>query len=637
MSEPRSVVPPAERPTNAGNIGLPIVGLPARLLGGTAITVVRQGLSATISLDVGKLQPQGGLDPAQTWVPAWLEDGRHVRVPVNAIPQDAPIDGALYGRKDGAWADLATELTVTWENVGGKPTTFPPTLPIAQSGIDGLPGTLVDLQNNIDAVALTVPVKATNADPDTDNAKFSTPADVIARAERGDFTPQSPFIATRTLGEKVGEIISIRDLGVPTMSGGQPDYTSVLVNQEANLAYKTIEINEPIIRLTGLALTVNNICLKGKGWTQTVIYNPDNTDTLTLSDCSFPEVVSLSLQHAPGAASGRGLVCTGSTSSGRFMDLFVANNPSGGIHCLGSSGVQQSANRVEGCLFTDNGEEQLFLDWCNDTRVLNNDFGRFAFAGYPKRGVKFSNSGQGTYSGNKHWNNIIAAEFVDCNGMRIAVNRFEESRNEGVIISGGYDNTFLGNHVHTNSQSATGAYSAIRMASAGRVSLIANKTYSWDAATYKHKHGIEADSSCAIDELLGNDCADNVSAAINTNSAFVVSRAMNSGDDVILRANGLGASASEVYLDLNNPNVSDYASQRVLQRVAGAPRVAFNSQRYGSGAGGQFILEVADAAGVLQNRIIVDQFGQIFLPGLPTSPGSPGSLWKDGSGFVKVA
>jgi Collagen triple helix repeat (20 copies) len=48
--------------------------------------------------------------------------------------EDAPLDGGQYGRQSGGW----TEVTVSWGNVTDLPATFPPTLPIPQSGVTGL-------------------------------------------------------------------------------------------------------------------------------------------------------------------------------------------------------------------------------------------------------------------------------------------------------------------------------------------------------------------------------------------------------------------------------------------------------------------------------------------------------------------
>ena len=49
---------------------------------------------------------------------------------------EAPADGKQYARQNVAWSEVAT--TVTWTSLSGKPATFPPTLPIASSGVTGL-------------------------------------------------------------------------------------------------------------------------------------------------------------------------------------------------------------------------------------------------------------------------------------------------------------------------------------------------------------------------------------------------------------------------------------------------------------------------------------------------------------------
>jgi microcystin-dependent protein len=50
---------------------------------------------------------------------------------VGGIPE-APLDGAIYGRQSSGWT------SVTYTSLPGKPSTYPPTLPIAQSGVTNL-------------------------------------------------------------------------------------------------------------------------------------------------------------------------------------------------------------------------------------------------------------------------------------------------------------------------------------------------------------------------------------------------------------------------------------------------------------------------------------------------------------------
>lgn len=79
---------------------------------------------------------------------------------------DAPHDGNNYGRKNGAWIDVNTTVTVAWTNVTGKPVTFPPsTHAHPESDITGLIADLANLQSqittNVSAIAGKEPAIAT--------------------------------------------------------------------------------------------------------------------------------------------------------------------------------------------------------------------------------------------------------------------------------------------------------------------------------------------------------------------------------------------------------------------------------------------------------------------------------------------
>ena len=56
--------------------------------------------------------------------------------------EEAPIDGQQYARSDGAWEVVEGGTggggSTAWDDITGKPSTFPPTLPIAQSGVTNL-------------------------------------------------------------------------------------------------------------------------------------------------------------------------------------------------------------------------------------------------------------------------------------------------------------------------------------------------------------------------------------------------------------------------------------------------------------------------------------------------------------------
>jgi hypothetical protein len=465
------------------------------------------------------------------------------------------------------------------------------TVPAARTvalSADGL-----NLAGGDDVVAAVV--NAVEAGIASDPGAQQTIADAIV--DNLIFTPQAPFIATRPLGEKVGEVISIRDVGAPTTSVGQPDYTTVLENAGANIDFKTIEIPHGLIRLDGCALSGRNaVHVRGQGRTQTTIRAASNDDALVFTNANFCDVSGLSVQHEPSATGGRGIVFDGTSSSCSVDDLFVALNPDGGVHFLGVSETPQSENQTRSCLFQDNGGKQLFYEHSNDYMISNNRFGRFSLSGFPTHGAHILNSSAGTYLLNKHWNNVNAAVFENANFMRIVANRFEESRNEGVILLNAILATLGLNHYHTNSQSNSGNFSALQISNSARIVLSSEFTYSWDAENYLHKNGIEVIDSDNVhvfggfhESVVGDPISFN---AGSTNYTYDVP-----GFGRLSRTQpGSVANAT----DHNNPSASDWASIRDVYRVNGAARAVVTAQRAGNTAGGFFVVETADSDGVMQ-------------------------------------
>jgi hypothetical protein len=52
---------------------------------------------------------------------------------------EAPIDGQQYGRTSSAWTVITPNPT--WSTLSGKPSTFPPTVPIPWTDVSGKPAT----------------------------------------------------------------------------------------------------------------------------------------------------------------------------------------------------------------------------------------------------------------------------------------------------------------------------------------------------------------------------------------------------------------------------------------------------------------------------------------------------------------
>lgn len=52
---------------------------------------------------------------------------------------EAPTDGKQYGRQSASWVEIIANPT--WATLPGKPTTFPPTVPIPWTDVSGKPAT----------------------------------------------------------------------------------------------------------------------------------------------------------------------------------------------------------------------------------------------------------------------------------------------------------------------------------------------------------------------------------------------------------------------------------------------------------------------------------------------------------------
>ena len=86
---------------------------------------------------------------------------------------EAPLDGQQYGRTSSAWTVIVPNPT--WSTLSGKPSTFPPTVPIAQSDITNLTADLA-LKAPLDSPVFTGDPKAptpTAGDNDTSVATTS--------------------------------------------------------------------------------------------------------------------------------------------------------------------------------------------------------------------------------------------------------------------------------------------------------------------------------------------------------------------------------------------------------------------------------------------------------------------------------
>lgn len=105
--EPRSLHLPNELPSANEEVGVGYVAIQGRVHGGVGIAIKQAAPEYSVNLDISKLEAAGPFDPSTTYIAAWnpgTEPDQVRRIPVSAVPADAPADGQIWGRQGGLWA-----------------------------------------------------------------------------------------------------------------------------------------------------------------------------------------------------------------------------------------------------------------------------------------------------------------------------------------------------------------------------------------------------------------------------------------------------------------------------------------------------------------------------------------------------
>ena len=115
--------------------------------------------------------------------------------------------------------------------------------------------------------------------------------------------------------------------------------------------------------------------------------------------------------------------------------------------------------------------------------------------------MKYSSAG--TYSMNYHWGNVIGLIVgAGSSYNRIENNRFEESREAGIIIGeqnsdqSVYFTIVSGNTIHTNSEHSYGKYNAVEAFDAHNITFTQNQIFSWWHPGQATKNGLVLDDNC---------------------------------------------------------------------------------------------------------------------------------------------
>jgi hypothetical protein len=248
---------------------------------------------------------------------------------------------------------------------------------------------------------------------------------------------------------------------------------------------------------------INHINIVGSGWNTTLQKKGDG-DALVFTDCGFTVVRNLLINGDGSAKKGSGIVFGGSYSSSCTVNFCrISGFPESGIFFDGASKSPLSSNTVKDCHFIGNKGIQLHSFNNNDFYIIGNQFG--THGNNPKVGCLLDHSSAGSYTLNYHWGNVNAMIMgPHSNFNRIENNRFEESLETGVIITGDpkggwgcYYNIITGNTFHTNSKSKFGGYPAVEATESAAITFCSNQIFSWDNKSTRHKSSLIIGKNCS--------------------------------------------------------------------------------------------------------------------------------------------
>lgn len=154
-----------------------------------------------------------------------------------------------------------------WAVITGKPATFPPTLPIAQSGVTNLTTDLAALDTRADALETTMPTKAPLASP----ALTGTPtAPTPATADNDTSVATTAYVKAN--------LASYAPLASPAFTGNPTAPTPATADNDTSVA--TTAFVKASIAAAGAVATVGEVApaapLTGQLWWK------DSTDTLSI-------------------------------------------------------------------------------------------------------------------------------------------------------------------------------------------------------------------------------------------------------------------------------------------------------------------------------------------------------------------
>ncbi|HET6455172.1 MAG TPA: right-handed parallel beta-helix repeat-containing protein [Armatimonadota bacterium] len=256
--------------------------------------------------------------------------------------------------------------------------------------------------------------------------------------------------------------------------------------------------------------------IEGGGWS-TQIHRKGEGDAIVFKDSAFCVVRNLLIAGDPKAKTGSAIHYQGQSSSCTVDFCRLTGFAESGVRYTGDTKSPMSSNTIRDCHFIDNRGHQLWSVSNNDFYMDGNQFGDGTVGS--KTGCLLDRSSAGTYSRNYHWGNVNAFKMLRSHFNRIENNRFENSRETGVII--GEPNgeacqlhIFIGNTIHTNTEAAPGKFAAMEAYNAHDITFCDNQVFSWNSAALKHKSSLVLDDKCMHWIIKDNIFRHNVGSAL---------------------------------------------------------------------------------------------------------------------------
>lgn len=258
------------------------------------------------------------------------------------------------------------------------------------------------------------------------------------------------------------------------------------------------EISEPIIFKNISELTIN-----GSGWNTKIIRKGEGDAIVFEGNCWNNNVKDLLIEGDKEAKTGSGIIF----KNGEWSGISLIDNcqirffAQSGVRFEGNRKTPFSSNTVSRCWLIENREYQLYSFANNDFYFLQNQLG--TGGKNPLAGCLMRYSSAGTYSMNYHWGNVIGLIIgAGSSYNRIENNRFEESREAGIIIGeqnsdqSVYFTIVSGNTIHTNSEHSYGKYNAVEAFDAHNITFTQNQVFSWWHPGQATKNGLVLDDNC---------------------------------------------------------------------------------------------------------------------------------------------